>query len=271
MRVGIIGTGTIGSYVLKSLVADKIPGAVAVGACVRNESSPGALRAAELGVVVVTEVDDLLKLRPDVVVETASHEALHRFGEVILRAGIDLIPLSLGALVDSDLLGRLVDAAEEGGAALHVPSGGIGGLDAMQAVIEAGVDSVTMISRKPPRAWRGIAYVESLGINLDAVTETTVLFEGPARDCVKKFPQNINIAAALSLAGVGFDRTMIRILADPTISLNRHEIHCEGDAGKFTVVMENLAVPTNPKTSYLACLSALATLRRLRSAYRVGT
>jgi aspartate dehydrogenase len=271
MRVGVIGCGTIGSFVLGALVDGKIPGAVAAGVCVRNESSPGAARAASFGVPVVTTVEDLFKLRPDVVMETASHQALEHYGAQILRAGVDLIPLSLGALVDQDLLSSLVQAAEEGGSYLRIPSGGIGGLDALQAVIEAGVHSVTLTSRKPPKAWRGIPYVESLGIDLASVREPVVLFEGSARDCVKKFPQNINIAAALSLSGVGFERTMVRILADPTITLNRHEIHCEGDAGKFTVVMENLPVPTNPKTSYLACLSAVATLRHLRSAYRIGT
>lgn len=271
MRVGIIGCGTIGGYLLGALTAGKIEGEVAVAVCVRNQGSQGVAQAQAHGVPVVTSLDDLIAQRPDLIVETASHQAVYDYGARILRAGIDLIPLSLGALVDGALLGALVDAAQAGGSLLHIPSGGIGGLDALAGAVEAGVTSVTMTSRKPPGAWRGIPYVEALGLDLAALTEPAVLYEGPARDCVREFPQNINIAAALSLAGIGFERTMIRILADPTITLNTHEIRCEGEMGRFSVVMENLPVPSNPKTTYMACLSAVAAVRRVRSAYRVGT
>ena len=271
MRVGIIGCGTIGGYLLDALAAGRIEGTTSAAVCVRNQVSKGVAEAQKHGVPVVMSVEDLIGHSPDLIVETASHDALAHHGSRILRAGIDLIPLSLGTLVDSGLLAELIHAAECGGSQLHIPSGGIGGLDALAAAVEVGVTSVTMTSRKPPVAWRGIPYVEALGLDLAALTEPTLLYEGPARDCVREFPQNINIAAALSLAGVGFDRTMIRILADPTITLNTHEIRCEGDAGRFTVVMENLPVPSNPKTTYMACLSTVAAVRRARAAYRVGT
>ena len=110
-----------------------------------------------------------------------------------------------------------------------------------------------------------------MGVDLESLKEPCLLFEGPARDCVKEFPQNINIAAVLSLSGIGFERTMVRILADPSVSLNTHEIEWEGASGKCRIVLENVAAPENPKTTYLAALSVLATLRRIRASYRVGT
>jgi aspartate dehydrogenase len=271
MRVGIIGLGTIGGFTLERVAAGQVPGAAAAVACVRHHNSRGLDLARRHGVPVVYRVEDMLGFQPDVIVETASHAALALHGETILRAGVDLVPLSLGALGDPQLLARLVDAAAAGGSVLHIPSGGIGGLDALQAAMQGEVASVTMTSRKPPRAWKGIPYVEALGLDLDAVAEPVLLYEGPARDCVKAFPQNINIAAALSLAGIGFDRTVVRILADPTITVNTHEIRCVGDTGRFTVVMENLPVPENPKTTYMACVSTVAALRRVRASYRVGT
>jgi len=133
------------------------------------------------------------------------------------------------------------------------------------------VETITMTSRKPPVAWKGIPYVDRMNLDLDNMKTPTVLFEGPAEDCVKKFPQNINIAAALSLAGVGFAKTRICILADPTVLRNTHEIVSESDAGKFTIRLENVPDPENPKTTYMACYSVVAALKNLRTAYRVGT
>ena len=218
-----------------------------------------------------TSIADLLNADLNVVVEAASHEVLEKFGEDILKSGIDLIPSSLGAFVDGHLYQRMINAAIQSGACLLIPSGGIGGLDALKAVIHAKVDFVTMTTRKPPVAWKKIPFVEEMNLDLENISEPTLLFNGPARDCVKKFPQNINIAAALSLAGTGFEKTQIRIMADPTVNFNTHEIEYQGEAGRFRMVLENLAVPENPKTTYMACLSVLASLKQVGKAHRVGT
>ncbi len=271
MRIGILGCGTIGSYVLNSLMNGNIPGCEVAVVCVRSEGSRGVSKVRSYGIPLVTDIEEMLNYHPQAIIESASHEALQQHGETILRAGIDLIPLSLGALVNAELLETLTDAARDCGSILHIPSGGIGGLDALQAAVNTEVYEVTMTSRKPPVAWKNITYVQSLNLDLDRMTEPTLLYEGSARDCVTKFPQNINIAAALSLAGVGFDRTQIRIMADPTVTLNTHEIHCEGESGRFHMVLENLPVPENPKTTYMACISAIAALKRIRSHYRIGT
>lgn len=271
LRTGIIGGGAIGSYILDALMENKVENCEAIVLSGRSEKSRGKDKVLSYGLSWVTDPVEMLNYDLDVIVEAASHEALEQYGLDILKTGVDFVPVSLGALVDGDLLRRLREAAAEGGSTLHIPSGGIGGLDALQAAVIAGVDRVTMTSRKPPRAWKNIPYVEAMGIDLDNMTEKTVLYEGPARDCVKEFPQNINIAADLSLAGIGFDETIIRILADPTVVLNTHEIEWEGTAGKAHIVFENLPIPVNPKTTYQASLSILAALKRLRSPYHIGT
>lgn len=271
LRVGLIGCGVIGGFVLDTFAGGKIDGAKLVVICQRSERPAEKKKALARGIRWVTKAEELLKEKLDVVVEAASHEALEEYGVKILQAGMDLIPVSIGALVDARLWERLVDAAADGGSRLHLPSGGIGGLDAIQALVLQGVEEISMTTRKPPNAWKGIPYVEELGLDMDKVTAPALLYEGPARDCVRKFPQSINIAAALSLAGIGFEKTKIRILADPGITHNTHEIQYRGEAGRLTMKFENLPSPVNPKTSYLACLSVVAALKNIRSSHRVGT
>ena len=271
MKIGLVGCGTIGSYLLEQICGKPELGLEVAVVCGRSNASKGRELTERLGIGWSTDAASVLGDGVDVVVEAASHEALATTGVRCLRQGIDLVPVSVGALVDSALLASLKDAASEGGSSIHIPSGGIGGMDALQAACIAGVDRVAMTSRKMPRAWKGIPYVEKMGVDLESLKEPCLLFEGPARDCVKEFPQNINIAAVLSLSGIGFDRTMVRILADPSVSLNTHEIEWEGASGKVRIVLENVAAPENPKTTYLAALSVLATLRRIRASYRVGT
>ena len=271
LRVGIMGCGTIGGYVLDHVTQGAIENAEIAVVCGRTNGSKGREKVAELGIKWVTDPHIMIRENPNVIVEAAAHEALEAYGVEILKAGIDLIPVSIGALVDIQLLQSLKDAAISAGSRLHIPSGGIGGLDAVQAAFHAGIEEISMTSRKPPKAWKGIPYVEEMNLDLDKMEKPTLLYEGPARDCVKKFPQNINIAAALSLAGVGFDKTQIRIMADPTIVHNTHEIQCSGNAGRFSMVLQNVPVPENPKTTFMACASTLAALVNLGSQYRMGT
>ena len=270
-RIGIIGCGTIGQYVLDSVMAGKIENANIAVVCGRTDTSKGRARVAQYGIPWVTDFNEMMKSEMDVIIEAASHEAIEQYGVSILQAGIDLIPASLGALVDQALLQSLKVSAEASGSIIHIPSGGIGGLDALQAVVDEAVESVTMTSRKPPVAWKNIPAVDRMNLDLNHMKTPTLLFEGPAGDCVKDFPQNINIAAALSLAGIGFEQTQIRIIADPTVTRNTHEIECKSRAGTFKMVLENVPDPDNPKTTLMACYSVLAALKNLRSYYRVGT
>ena len=205
-------------------------------------------------------------------------------GSVRPQAAITIRPIDAGSKIGpalSTLLGGLVvaqygwpdaeRASERSGALFYVPSGGIGGLDALRTACLAGVEEVSIQVAKPPAAWTGIAYVERLGIDLGGLTRPAILFDGPAREGVPHFPQNVNIAAVLALAGIGMDRTRLKVVADPGLTLNTHTIRVAGRSGRFTVVLENVPSPENPKTSWLACYSALAALRTLGSRVRYGS
>jgi len=210
-------------------------------------------------------------LRPDAVLEAASHDAVRQHLVSLLETGISVVVLSAGALADDALREAAENASRRSGALLYVPSGGIGGLDALKTACLAGVDEASIQVAKPPAAWKGIPYVEAMGVALDRLSEPVTLFEGPAREGVAHFPQNVNIAAVLALAGIGMDRTRLKVVADPALTLNTHTIRVSGRSGRFTVVLENVPAPDNPKTSWLACYSALAALKALQGGVRYGT
>jgi len=269
--VGIIGGGTIARLFIEHIRRGELGRTRVVAIAGRNERSRGRDIAKSYRVPFVVGAKALLAKKPEVVVEAASHDAVREYGEVVLKKGVALIVLSAGALCDDALRKKLERAAEKSGALLSVPSGGIGGLDALKAACVAGVDEVTIAVTKPPAAWKGIPYVERLGIDLDGLRAPRVLFEGPARDGVPHFPANVNIAAVLSMAGIGFDRTRLKVVADPALKYNTHLINVRGKTGSFSIKLENVPAPENPKTAWLACYSALAALKAARSPVRYGT
>jgi aspartate dehydrogenase len=271
VRIAIIGGGSIARLFLEHIRRGDLGRARVVAIVGRGEGSRGRQLARAFRVPFVTSLKGLLAAKPDVVVEAAAHEAVREYGEPLLKKGIALIVLSAGALCDDALRRKLERAAVKGGAALSVPSGGIGGLDAVKAACVAGVDEVTIAVTKPPAAWKNIPYVEKLGVDLDHLREARVLFEGPAREGVPHFPANVNIAAVLSMAGIGFDRTRLKVVADPALRHNTHYIDVKGRTGKFSIKLENVPAPDNPKTAWLACYSALAALKAVRSPVRYGT
>ena len=271
MRVAIIGGGSIARLFLEHVRRGDLGRARVVALAGRGERSRGKVLAKAYRVPFVTGLKALLAAKPDVVVEAAAHDAVREFGEPLLKKGIALIVLSAGALCDDALRRKLERAAEKSGALLSVPSGGIGGLDALKAACIAGVDEVTIAVTKPPAAWKNIPYVEKLGIDLDGLREPRILFEGPAREGVPHFPANVNIAAVLSMAGIGFDRTRLKVVADPALKHNTHYIDVKGRTGNISIKLENVPSPDNPKTAWLACYSALAALKAVKSPVRYGT
>lgn len=271
MRLAVLGGGTIARLVLEHQRCGRLPGIEVVALCGRNAMSGSASLAREYSIPHVFGGAALLQKKPDVVLEAASHDAVREQLVLLLDAGISVVVLSAGALADDALRARAERAAAGSGALLYVPSGGIGGLDALKAACAAGVDEVTIQVAKPPAAWKDIGYVEALGLDLDRLTAATTLFDGSAREGVPHFPQNVNIAAVLSLAGIGFDRTRLRVVADPSLAFNTHTIRVSGKSGRFTVVLENVPAPENPKTAWLACYSALAALMERHSTVRYGT
>lgn len=271
LRIALLGGGTIARLVLEQVRAGALEGIEVVALAGRRANSPAAALAREFGIEYLPRADALGALRPDAVLEAASHEAVRQHLVALLDAGIGVIVLSAGALADDALRQRAEAASGRTGALLYVPSGGIGGLDALKTACLAGVDEATIQVAKPPAAWKGIPFVERSGVALDRLSGPVTLFEGPAREGVPHFPQNVNIAAVLALAGVGMDRTRLKVVADPALTLNTHTIRVSGRSGRFTVVLENVPSPDNPKTSWLACYSALAAIRALRARVRYGT
>jgi len=272
MRIGLIGGGTIARLVLEHVRRGLLPGLEIVALLGRQGGAPRAAQlAAEFGIPLVTGREGLLEKRPEAVVEAASHEAVRQHLVPLLEAGVGVVVLSAGALIDDRLREAAERAAEDKGALLYVPSGGIGALDTLRTACLAGVDEVSIQVAKPPAAWRGIAFVEEKGFQLEGLKAPLTLFEGAAREGVPHFPQNVNIAAILALGGIGADRTRLKIVADPALTLNTHTIRVSGKAGRFTLVLENVPSPDNPKTSFLACYSALAALQTLPAKVRYGT
>jgi len=268
MRIAIIGGGVIARLVLEHSGALGDVQVVAIAG--RSPQSKGKALAADFGIPFVVGLEALAATRPEAVVEAASHDAVREYGEAMLAQGISFVALSGGALCDDALRDRLERAAARNRALLYVPSGGIGGLDALKAVCLAGADAVSIAVTKPPVAWKGIPYVEKLGVDLDRMSAATVLFEGSAREGVPHFPANVNIAAVLSMAGIGFDRTRLKVVADPALKFNTHFIVIRGKTGRIDIKFESVAMPENPKTSMLACYSALAAIRELGRSTRYG-
>jgi aspartate dehydrogenase len=208
-------------------------------------------------------VDNIADLPDDIdhMVDCAGHTALKSYGPDILRGGTDLITVSLGALADSNLFQNLERAATEGHARLHLASGAIGALDCLQAARVGSLQSVTYIGRKPPRSWKGSPAETKLDLD-NLAAGAAVHFEGPAREAATEYPKNANVAAAVALAGIGFDDTQVKLIADPEISENIHEIRATGDFGSFSFEVRGHSLPDNPSSSALAAMSVVAKLEQ---------
>lgn len=255
MKIGIIGRGAIGNYVSGALLER---GHEIVAVLVRPERLPG-LATQRGDTAYVSSVEDL----PgdiELVVDCAGHEALKAYGPDILRRGIALTTVSIGALADAGVHEALETAAADGNTQLHLASGAIGALDCLQAARVGKLENVTYVGRKPPAGWRGSPAEQRLDLdNLDAAA---VHFEGTARVAATEYPKNANVAAAVALAGLGFDATQVRLIADPGVDENIHEIEAVGDFGRFSFEIRGRSLPDNPRSSALAAMSAVAGIER---------
>jgi aspartate dehydrogenase len=257
LRIGFIGYGTAARQVAAGLRAGQAGEARLAAALVRRQP-PEPLD----DILVTTDRARFLAEPLGLVVELAGQEAVRQHGEAVLRSGKDLMVISIGSLADDALYAALREAAEASGRRLLLPSGAIGGLDAISSAAVGGLDEVTLTTRKPPDALQ--TGTERDGALAGALTEPVLMYEGSARRAVQLFPANVNVAAALSLAGVGFDRTMVRIYADPAVTRNTHEVHARGWFGELRFTMMN--IPTeNPKTGRITGLSVLKAIRNLQA------
>ncbi|NNE80831.1 MAG: aspartate dehydrogenase [Silicimonas sp.] len=260
MKIGIIGTGAIGRYVAEHLKKQGLgPDAVLVRAARLDQSGEKGGRR----VCSVADLPDDITL----MVDCAGHAALAEHGEAILLRGTDLITVSVGALADPALEKRLARAAQSGGAQLHLASGAIGALDCLAAARVGGLSEVVYTGRKPPAGWKGSPAEARL--DLEGLDKSAVHFEGTARQAATDYPKNANVAAAVALAGIGFDKTKVELIADPSITANIHEVRANGHFGKFTFRIEGKALPDNPRSSALAAMSVIAAIERQRAAISI--
>lgn len=254
MRLGILGCGSIGTEL--ALYAAKRP-EIETTLLFDLEAARAKALAAKAGKAQAVGADELLR-RCDLFVEAASQAAAKEWVPKALAAGKPVLCMSVGALSDDAFRKKIVADARAKGLKIYLPSGAIVGVDGLKAASPAGLKGVTLVTTKPP---------ESLGMKVD---KWTLVFDGNARDAVKKFPQNVNVAAVLSIAGLGFDETRVQVVADPLATRNNHKIIFEGTFGRVKIEVENLPSPSNPKTSYLASLSAIATLERILDPVQLG-
>ncbi|MDB5406869.1 MAG: hypothetical protein JWL84_1781 [Rhodospirillales bacterium] len=249
LRLGVIGFGGVARVVAEQ--AETASG----GRIVLSGILTRPLVDNPTAVPMTTDLDAFLATAPDLVAECAGHRAVVEFGPAILRRGIDLIVISIGSLADAALETALREAAVAGGARLIFSAGAIGGIDALAAAKLAGLSSVKYRSRKPPLAWHGTPAEQLL--DLAKLTDATVFYRGSAREAALRYPQNANVAATIALAGLGFEKTEVEMIADPAAAGNTHELDVEGVAGSFSVRLIGNPMPDNPKTSALTAYSVL--------------
>ncbi|WP_158745974.1 aspartate dehydrogenase [Acidisphaera sp. L21] len=262
LRIAIAGFGAIGRTVAARLLAG-IPGLQLTAVGVRGVAKARATLPSD---VEVTDVASLAQ-HADIIVECAPAAVLPGIAEPALRAGRTVVVLSCGALLEQMYL---VELARAHGGRIMVPTGALLGLDAVAAAAEGEIHSIRMITRKPPRGLVGAPYLIEHGIELEGLTAPLRVFEGTAREAARGFPANLNVAVALSLAGIGPDRTRLEIWADPTVTRNTHTIELDADSARLSVKIENIP-SENPKTGRITALSVIALLRKLRSPLAIGT
>lgn len=267
MRIGLIGFGTIGRAVARAIRDGRAGDAELVAILVRDVNKIGNAEAERLACRITANPDKFFAADVEVIVEAAGHAALRQYAERTLRSGRDLLAVSVGAFVDDDLLAAVKRAADESGRRLLIPSGALGGLDAVSSGAVGALDEVTLIARKPPAAWKGTPAEEAAA---RAVDEAICFYEGKAREAARLFPQNVNVAAALSLAGIGLDRTSIRMYADPSVTHNTFELEARGEFGELKLELKNKPYPENPKTGHLVVMSVIKSLRRWQETVIVG-
>ncbi|MEH7333886.1 aspartate dehydrogenase [Neobacillus drentensis] len=261
MKIGLIGGGNIGKFLLQSINTNGLlPGSKIVGLHTRNEQLAGQL-AAQFDTESFLDTHSLIQSPDiDVVIEAATIQVVKDYGADILASGKDLVLSSVGALADVDFYRQLEEICKKNCTKIYLPSGAIGGLDILKAAKSIGeLESVSIVTRKPPAALPGAP----------ADCEQ-VMFEGSAHEAIELFPKNINVSIILSLAGLGPDKTVVKIISDPAARKNSHSIEAAGSFGKLSLVVENDPMPNNPRTSYLAALSVLSVLKNKDAVVKVG-
>ncbi|OYT63901.1 aspartate dehydrogenase [Methanosarcinales archaeon ex4484_138] len=269
LDVGIVGCGAIGT-ILARFIAEDARGLRLVSVFDRHIDSSERLTSSLTPQPTIEDVPQMAE-HVDIIVECASTSAVPEVARTALSNGCQVMIMSVGALTDPELKDELVELAEKHGTRIHIPSGAIVGIDGLKAAGIVGIDQVVLKTKKNPKNLKDAPYTKKNRINLNSINKETLIFAGTAREATTAFPANINVAATLSLAGIGSEKTSVEIYADPSLTRNVHEILVEGSFGTFTTTVENVPSPKNPRTSYLAALSAIATLKEMTDPLQIGT
>jgi aspartate dehydrogenase len=277
MRVCLIGCGAIGSELAVAIDSGKVGSAtlVALFDTIEDAAQRLRMRLQNDNVAIFSNFSELTSSREfkvaDIVIEAASQAAAKNFSRNVVEFKKDLLLMSVGALADELFLSQLLSVVSMNGKHIYIPSGAIAGIDAIKSV-KGMLDSVTLTTTKNPSALAGAPFFNSDPNRLKSMKKKTLVYQGPAADAVNKFPANINVAAVLSLAGLGIQETKVKIIADPHITVNQHQIEAAGAFGSMAITVRNIPSPNNPKTSFLAVLSAIECLRSICSpGIKVGT
>ena len=268
LKIGIVGCGAIGSSLAKAIVSDFSQKAELVSLYDINIEKAYNLSVKFNQKLAALNLEDLIN-RADLVIEATKADSAFDIAKKAISFSKDIMIMSVGGIIGH--YQELKVLSEEKKVRIFIPSGAICGIDGLKAASCGAINKVILTTRKPPKAFLGAPYILKKRIRLDNLDKDTILFEGSASDAIKAFPENINVAATLSLSGIGAEQTIVRIVASPTINRNIHEIEIESDAGKIITRTENVVHPDNPKTSYLAVLSAIATLKHILEPIKIGT
>ena len=277
MRVSLIGCGAIGSELAVAIDSGKVGSAtlVALFDTIEDAAQKLRLRLRNDNVAIFSNFSELSSSSEfkvsDIVIEAASQAAAKNFSKRIVEYKKDLLLMSVGALADELFLSQLLSVVSQNGNHIYIPSGAIAGIDAIKSV-KGMLDSVTLTTTKNPKALAGAPFFNSDPTRLNSMKKKTLIYQGTAADALNKFPANINVAAVLSLAGIGIQETNVKIVADPHITVNQHQIEAAGTFGEIAITVRSIPTPNNPKTSLLAILSAIECLRSICSpGIKVGT
>jgi aspartate dehydrogenase len=265
LRVAVAGLGAIGTSVVEALDRG-IDGLVLAAVSAQNPEKHRSRLASLSRMPAVLSIEALSDVA-DIVVECAPSKLVRSIVAPFLASGKTAVVLSAGALLDHE---DLVELAKQNGGQIVVPTGALIGLDAVTAAAAGKIHSVRMVTRKPVRGLAGAPYIVENNIEIEGITEPLRIFEGTAREAAKGFPANLNVAVALSLAGIGPDRTKLEIWADPALTRNTHRIDVDSDSARFSMSIENIP-SENPKTGLITALSVIAYLRKQRAPLRIGT
>jgi aspartate dehydrogenase len=267
-NISIIGCGAIGSELALSVDTMMIEN-VSISSFLDVKLENAEILKSKLSnnnPIVFNNFSDYIKSDTfkdvDLVVEAASQNALTSYLNPIILLKKDILVMSVGAFANPDFFSQVIKNVEKNDVNLYVPSGAIAGIDAIKS-IRSSISYVTLTTTKNPNSLKDSPFFKKTNLTVDSIKKRTLLFEGSAIEAVQNFPANVNVAALLGLAGIGVEKTKVNVIADPSLRINKHEIKVIGKFGELIVRVKNVPSPTNPKTSYLAILSVIESLRSI--------